>query len=116
MASCTYASVQSHFFERNHWFWNFYRGKDTCLRLLTLLTPAPRMGDNVKVAVRVRPFNAREKERSAMCIIKMNGGTTSITHPESGEVKSFTFEYSYWSHAPGPNFADQNVVFGNALY
>jgi len=69
------------------------------------------MADNVKVAVRVRPFNAREKERDATCIIKMDGTTTSITSPETGEVKNFAFDYSYWSHTPGPNFADQKVVF-----
>ena len=71
------------------------------------------MADNVKVAVRVRPFNAREKERSATCIIKMDGGTTTITQPETGEAKNFTFDYSYWSHEPGANFATQKVVFGN---
>ena len=67
--------------------------------------------DNVKVAVRVRPFNAREKERSATCIIQMNGKTTTITSPETGEAKSFTFDFSYWSHEPAPNFATQQVVF-----
>ena len=46
------------------------------------------MGDNVKVAVRVRPFNSREKERDATCIIKMNGTTTTITSPETGEVRA----------------------------
>ena len=46
--------------------------------------------DNVKVAVRVRPFNAREKERSATCIIQMNGKTTTITSPETGEAKNLT--------------------------
>jgi len=67
--------------------------------------------DNVKVAVRVRPYNSREKERDARCIIEMAGGTTSITNPDTGEVKSFSFDYSYWSHAPGDNFATQKVVF-----
>ena len=67
------------------------------------------MADNVKVAVRVRPFNAREKERDAKCVIKMQGSTTSITNPETGEVKNFAFDYSYWSHAPADNFATQKV-------
>jgi len=54
--------------------------------------------DNVKVAVRVRPYNSREKERDARCIIEMAGGTTSITNPDTGEVKSFSFDYSYWRY------------------
>ena len=33
---------------------------------------------SVKVAVRVRPFNNREKERKAKCIIQMKGETTGI--------------------------------------
>ena len=31
---------------------------------------------SVKVAVRVRPFNNREKERKSKCIIQMKGETT----------------------------------------
>ena len=37
---------------------------------------------SVKVAVRCRPFNKREKERSAQLIIRMEGGDTYITNPE----------------------------------
>ena len=33
---------------------------------------------SVKVAVRVRPFNGREKEQNSKCIIKMDNGQTSI--------------------------------------
>lgn len=33
---------------------------------------------SVKVAVRVRPFNSRELQRDAQCIIRMQGPTTSI--------------------------------------
>jgi len=32
---------------------------------------------SVKVAVRVRPFNSRENQRNAQCIIQMEGNTTS---------------------------------------
>ena len=42
---------------------------------------------SVKVAVRVRPFNDREKVNNSRLIIKMNGGTTSIQNP----VSSFDF-------------------------
>lgn len=53
--------------------------------------------ENLKVAVRVRPFNKREKQRKAKLIIDMNGNSTRITNPEDGESKNFTFDYSYWS-------------------
>eukprot|EP00276_Gloeochaete_wittrockiana_P018094 CAMPEP_0184337354 /NCGR_PEP_ID=MMETSP1089-20130417/5742_1 /TAXON_ID=38269 ORGANISM="Gloeochaete wittrockiana, Strain SAG46.84" /NCGR_SAMPLE_ID=MMETSP1089 /ASSEMBLY_ACC=CAM_ASM_000445 /LENGTH=1226 /DNA_ID=CAMNT_0026663017 /DNA_START=221 /DNA_END=3901 /DNA_ORIENTATION=- len=56
------------------------------------------MGDSVRVAVRVRPFNTREKDRNARVIIDMDGQNTSITDPETNEKKSFAFDYSYWSH------------------
>lgn len=32
---------------------------------------------SVKVAVRVRPYNSREKARECKCIISMNGNSTS---------------------------------------
>ena len=31
---------------------------------------------SVKVAVRVRPFNRREKEKKSKCVIRMDGATT----------------------------------------
>ncbi|XP_046565118.1 LOW QUALITY PROTEIN: kinesin-like protein KIF28P [Haliotis rubra] len=84
--------------------------------------------ENVKVAVRVRPFNKRERERNATCIVGMNGPTTIITDPSNNEEKKFNFDYSYWSHDGskedangyyGPDashphgkiFADQKRVF-----
>ena len=36
---------------------------------------------SVKVAVRVRPFNGREKNANAACVIAMAGSTTIITDP-----------------------------------
>jgi len=56
------------------------------------------MTENVKVAVRVRPFNGRESKRGAKAIIAMDGTTTNITNPADGKTKSFTFDHSYWSH------------------
>ncbi|XP_067680722.1 kinesin-like protein KIF28P isoform X1 [Haliotis asinina] len=55
-------------------------------------------GDSVKVAVRVRPFNQREKSAGSKCIVSMNGKTTHLKNPVNGEVKSFSFDHSYWSH------------------
>ena len=43
--------------------------------------------ENVKVAVRVRPFNKREKDRKAKMIISMNGGSTTITDPSDSDSK-----------------------------
>ena len=54
--------------------------------------------ESIKVAVRVRPFNDREKKMKAKLIIKMNGPVTTITNPVTGEEKEFAFDYSYWSH------------------
>jgi kinesin family protein 1 len=56
------------------------------------------MGDHVRVAVRVRPFNHRESERNARLIVSTNGPQTTITNPETEETRTFTFDYSYWSH------------------
>jgi len=55
--------------------------------------------ENVKVAVRVRPFNSREKERNCKLCIAIDNPKTVITDP-TGEKdpKPFTFDYSYYSH------------------
>ncbi|XP_062993602.1 kinesin-like protein KIF1C [Elgaria multicarinata webbii] len=72
-------------------------------------------GASVKVAVRVRPFNAREISRDAKCVIQMQGKTTCITNPKQAKdaLKNFTFDYSYWSHtsAEDPSFASQRQVY-----
>jgi len=85
--------------------------------------------ENVKVAVRVRPFNSREKTRNAKLCVDMSGNSTKITNPEdANETKTFTFDYSYWSHdgfkegeggylevdkshKNAKKYADQNKVF-----
>eukprot|EP00116_Pleurobrachia_bachei_P002640 sb/3462902/ len=58
------------------------------------------MAESIKVAVRVRPFNQREKDRKAKLIIDMLGTTTLISDPKAKDTdpKQFTFDYSYWSH------------------
>lgn len=70
---------------------------------------------SVKVAVRVRPFNARELSRNAKCVIQMQGNSTCITNPKQNKdgAKTFTFDYSYWSHTTeeDPNFASQRKVY-----
>ncbi|XP_018789013.1 PREDICTED: kinesin-like protein unc-104 isoform X13 [Bactrocera latifrons] len=72
---------------------------------------------SVKVAVRVRPFNSREIGRESKCIIQMSGATTAITNPKvplnsSEAIKSFNFDYSYWSHDPrDAEFSTQEMVY-----
>ena len=34
--------------------------------------------DNIKVAVRCRPFNDREKKLNSRCVLEMVGGTTIL--------------------------------------
>lgn len=53
---------------------------------------------SVKVAVRVRPFNAREKERGSTLIVEMNDGTTTLKDLEAKKDRKFDFDCSYWSH------------------
>ncbi|XP_074844513.1 kinesin-like protein KIF28 [Carettochelys insculpta] len=56
--------------------------------------------DSVKVAVRVRPFNQREKDAGSRCVISMNSNSTSIYDPKHpGHMKTFTFDLAYWSHS-----------------
>ena len=78
---------------------------------------------SIQVGVRVRPFNTREKDNNSVCSISMNGNQTTITD-ELGQPRTFTFDYSFWSHdcyIEQPNgylspddsgkYADQNLVF-----
>ncbi|XP_078452248.1 kinesin-like protein KIF16B [Lampetra planeri] len=77
---------------------------------------------SVKVAVRVRPMNQREKGLEAKFIIQMEGKKTVITNlktPEgsTGDVsrerlKEFTYDYSYFSvDKRSPQFASQEMVY-----
>ncbi|XP_051939893.1 kinesin-like protein KIF16B isoform X2 [Hippocampus zosterae] len=74
---------------------------------------------SVRVAVRVRPMNRREKDLSAKCVIKMDGAKTSITDPKLSEgaagdpgrdpAKTFTYDFAYDSGGSG--LATQEKVF-----
>ncbi|XP_046401471.1 kinesin-like protein Klp98A isoform X2 [Ischnura elegans] len=77
---------------------------------------------SVKVAVRVRPFNQREKDMDAKLIISMDGRKTRIENSKVGQVKDggggrakykdFTFDHSYWSFdARDSHYASQEKVF-----
>ncbi|XP_028263088.1 kinesin-like protein KIF16B isoform X7 [Parambassis ranga] len=77
---------------------------------------------SVRVAVRVRPMNRREKDLTAKCIIRMEGNKTSITNlklPDgiAGDVmrdrnKTFTYDFSYdSSDCKSSTFVSQEKVF-----
>ncbi|XP_069545908.1 uncharacterized protein kif16bb [Brachyistius frenatus] len=74
---------------------------------------------SVRVAVRVRPLNKREKQLSSKVVIHMKGNTTSILKPSSVRVdeqkdegKSFSYDFSYDSSDRGsPTFASQERIF-----
>ncbi|KAM4785076.1 kinesin-like protein KIF16B isoform 3-T3 [Cyanocitta cristata] len=79
---------------------------------------------SVKVAVRVRPMNRREKDLNAKFIISMEKNKTTITNlkvPEgaTGDIgrertKTFTYDFSYYSaDSKNPSFVCQEMVFKN---
>ncbi|XP_070684038.1 kinesin-like protein KIF13B isoform X3 [Pempheris klunzingeri] len=79
----------------------------------------PTLDDaNVKVAVRVRPMNRREKELNTKCVVEMMKNQT-ILHPNLGKTdtrsqsKVFAYDYCFWSmdETDKEKFAGQEVVF-----
>lgn len=77
---------------------------------------------SVKVGVRVRPFNKRELQLGSKLVVQMEGTTTQITDSD-GQKKTFSYDYSFWSHdgfqedengynqPTGNNYADQQQVY-----
>ncbi|XP_069377966.1 kinesin-like protein KIF14 [Paralichthys olivaceus] len=66
----------------------------------------------VTVAVRVRPFSAREKAEKASQVIFMNGQETVVQHPESKQSYSFTYDFSLCSVDESEStFASQQMVY-----
>ncbi len=54
---------------------------------------------SVKVAVRCRPFNQREKDRNSELICQMpQEGRVLLIDPDSGKTRDFDFDKAYWSH------------------
>ncbi|KAF7661214.1 hypothetical protein LDENG_00266800 [Lucifuga dentata] len=76
---------------------------------------------SVRVAVRVRPLNKREKQLSSKTIIYIKGNTTSIFKPPPNGIrgdglkdkgKTFSYDFSYDSANRGsPTFASQETIF-----
>ncbi|XP_015767557.1 PREDICTED: kinesin-like protein KIF16B [Acropora digitifera] len=66
---------------------------------------------SVKVAVRVRPLNKRERDMTAKVCIHMEGKKTTISSP-GVEDKDFSYDFSYWSaDSKDRHFASQEQVF-----
>ncbi|GMR36091.1 hypothetical protein PMAYCL1PPCAC_06286, partial [Pristionchus mayeri] len=65
-----------------------------------------------QVAVRVRPFNGRERDAESKCIINMQRTTTTILGGSSERNHSFNFDHSYWSfEGKDAHFASQQQVY-----
>lgn len=56
--------------------------------------------ENIKVAVRLRPFTEKERQRGSKRIVDIEQNTIALDSPKHGasSLKKFTFDYSYWSH------------------
>jgi kinesin family member 1 len=59
---------------------------------------------SVKVCVRVRPFNNRERKQGSTCIIRMHKNATIVTTPETINLmrdqqnsQIFSYDHSFWS-------------------
>uniref|UniRef100_A0AAQ5Z0F0 Kinesin motor domain-containing protein n=1 Tax=Amphiprion ocellaris TaxID=80972 RepID=A0AAQ5Z0F0_AMPOC len=78
-------------------------------------------GSNVKVAVRVRPMNRREKDLKTKCVVEMEGNQTvlysAVTSANKGDPRTqpkvFAYDYCFWSmdESQKDKFAGQDVVF-----
>ena len=77
--------------------------------------------ESVKVAVRMRLFNGREKNAGAFRVVRMQqedkGSKTFIVHPETGKENCFAFDFSFQSHSETEegigDYATQDTVFNS---
>eukprot|EP01060_Flectonema_neradi_P010036 TRINITY_DN1717_c0_g1_i1.p1 TRINITY_DN1717_c0_g1~~TRINITY_DN1717_c0_g1_i1.p1 ORF type:complete len:936 (+),score=210.79 TRINITY_DN1717_c0_g1_i1:44-2809(+) len=77
--------------------------------------------ESVKVAVRMRLFNGREKNAGATRVVRMQqedkGSKTFIVHPETGKENCFAFDFSFQSHSETEQgigeYATQDTVFNS---
>lgn len=68
--------------------------------------------ENVKVAVRMRPMNQREKDQKAEKCVRMSGPQTFLRNPENDKERTYTFDFSYDSSDPNhPEYATQQTVW-----
>ncbi|XP_039980600.1 kinesin-like protein KIF13B isoform X2 [Xiphias gladius] len=76
---------------------------------------------NVKVAVRVRPMNRREKDLKTKCVVEMEGNQTflhaAITNRNKADPRNqpkvFAYDHCFWSmdESQKDKFSGQDVVF-----
>lgn len=67
---------------------------------------------SVQVAVRMRPMNRRERRAKSTSVIRMSDTATVITHPTSGKVNKFAYDYNYPSDDPDAlDYASQEQIF-----
>ncbi|XP_031715464.1 kinesin-like protein KIF14 [Anarrhichthys ocellatus] len=79
---------------------------------LKLQDPFKMENSAVTVAVRVRPFNAREKAEKALQVIFMDGQETAVQHPVSKQSYTFSFDFSFCSvDECDSTFASQQTVY-----
>ncbi|XP_073813304.1 kinesin-like protein 98A isoform X1 [Musca autumnalis] len=80
------------------------------------------MSSSIKVAVRVRPFNSREEDMGATCIVEMENKKSRLYKPKQQAQRDagrenyhdFTFDYSYWSFDKNDeHFATQEQVYND---
>ena len=72
--------------------------------------------DKVKVAVRVRPFNRREVELGAACVVEMDATSTVLHHVAEKDArkppKTFSYDHCFNSiDRSKPGFTSQDDVF-----
>ena len=53
---------------------------------------------NIKVAVRLRPFNKREQKLKSQLCVQMKDKTVSMLKENKKVAKSFVYDYCLWSH------------------
>lgn len=77
---------------------------------MSVVPPQTGTGESIRVAVRVRPLNQREKDLASSVVVSMNDKTTTVLHGRNH--KHFTYDFSYYSIDPSyPSFASQEEVF-----
>eukprot|EP00066_Takifugu_rubripes_P020766 XP_011610032.1 PREDICTED: kinesin-like protein KIF13B isoform X1 [Takifugu rubripes] len=102
-------------------------GQETTAAFHKVTLPGVTMDDNslnvsnVKVAVRVRPMNRREKDMKTKCVVEMEENQTILYPPTASmnkgdprsQPKVFAYDYCFWSmdECQTDKFAGQDVVF-----
>jgi len=76
--------------------------------------------DNIRVAVRVRPFSKREIESGSVRVIQIDGPSVALSNPSSTgkeweDRRVFTYDYAYDSSSTpsDPKYATQEQVYND---